>query len=227
MNNLTRFQENFRDWVLESVYLEPEHYEQAISVSKTVTGTDEQWQMYLNTLALLGFEQWLIDRQISIDYKQATLWKPQYNQVIKAVCNISLANFKGCLIATENLIDGVAIIPKAALDLSAFAAHFYVLIEVLEEQEEIIIRGFIRADKLADYRQQKELINVDEWNYEIPLYWFDEEPNHLLSDIHSLYPSDIVLTVPQTLSKVSTLRNIWLDLLSTYLVFVIGVSWYQ
>jgi len=174
---------DIRLFLSESIWLESQHFEEAkkISDGQKPTGSDtfgtlrervndeaDKWQIYLNALALLGFEKWLSTRI--------------NQQPIKRDSNISylkVGEFKFCLIATENILDEEVNLAVDFIEKPELAAHFYVLLEVLEEQEEVIIRGFFRYDELINYTTRVKLQPRDGF-YRLPLAEFDPEPNHLL-----------------------------------------------
>jgi hypothetical protein len=182
----------------ESIWLESEHFEEAkkISDGQRTAGSDtfgtlrdrvnheaDKWQSYLNALALLGFEEWLSTRITE--------------QPIKRDSNISylkIGEFKLCLIATENILDEEINLAVDFIENPELAAHFYVLLEVLEEQEEVIIRGFFRYDELVNYTTRVKLQPRDGF-YRLPLGEFDSEPNHLLFYSRFLEPTAIPLPV--------------------------------
>jgi hypothetical protein len=181
----------------EVVWLEPEHFDQASQLSSQVTGEANQWQTYLNMLALLGFVQWVGERvtDLSVNQEHCSVLQPQYANIIEAVCNLKIHDFNLCLIVTEGLIDEVISIPRAAIELPDFAAHFYIAIEVQEEQEQVIIRNLLRYDKLVNYRESTKLQVKQDWTYQLPLSLFDAEPNHLLFYLRFLEPNTVNLPV--------------------------------
>lgn len=179
----------------ECIDLEPEDFDRAAQLSNPVLGETAQWHTYVNGLALQGFTRWIAeqDSSIAVDQQNCSIAKPQYASVINAVCNLRLGKFQICLIATERLFDEVVPIPAATLDLPDFNAHFYVVVEVQEEQAQIIIRGYSRYDQIDRYRQLGELSPDDQWNYAVPLSLFDAEPNHLLFQSQLLEVAAIAL----------------------------------
>jgi hypothetical protein len=196
MTNLTH-STDLRRLYPEVVWLEPEHFERASQLSDCVTGEMHQWQRYFNMLALLGFVQWLGERvsDLSIDWHNSSILQPQYANFIEAVCNLKVSEFNLCLIATENPSDELVSVPRAAIDLPEFVAHFYVIVEVQEEQEQAIVRGILRYDQLARYRQSVNFQVKPDWSYQVPLSLFDTEPNHLLFYLRFLEPKSIALPV--------------------------------
>ncbi|MEM6403017.1 MAG: DUF1822 family protein [Cyanobacteria bacterium P01_D01_bin.116] len=161
----------------ETVWLEPEHFllaQQTSSLEKT--DHNISWQVYLNTLALLGFEIWLQKR---LRGKVIT----RDVSTVKTGGNLKIDEFKFCAIATESLLSEVIRIPSLVIENPVNSAHFYVVVEVLEEQEEVVIRGFLSHNELVEIINDLKL-SIHEGCYQIPLYLFDMEPNHL-----SLYQS--------------------------------------
>lgn len=184
----------------EVIWLEEEDFDWAKEISDRVTGEERQWQTYLNGLALLSFERWLDERDASIPVERdcCSVLQPKYANAIEAVCNLRMGDFNLCLIATESLLDETINIPQAAVDLPEFAAHFYVVLEVAEEQEQVILRGFLRHDQLVSYRRAVNLQAERDWSYRLPLSLFNPEPNRLLHYARLLEPTVIPLPVTAT-----------------------------
>ena len=76
------------------------------------------------------------------------------------------------------------------LDLPEFAAHWYVLVEVLEESEQAQIHGCFSYDRLASDALAVEL----DWNYTVPLERFTLNSDALLLNLRCLNPQAISLT---------------------------------
>lgn len=169
---------NFSLLLPEVIDLEPEYFRQAREISDKVTGEAHQWQTYLNALALQGFEQWLSQR--IPEQKLSRL-----SSKIKDVFYLKLGEFKLCLMATEHLLDEVVNFPQALFQPEA-VAHLYVILEVLEEEEQVIVRGFLPHEQLMNYQIQYS-------RCELPLALFDTSPNRLLYYCRLLEPTAISL----------------------------------
>ncbi|KYC42380.1 hypothetical protein WA1_20645 [Scytonema hofmannii PCC 7110] len=176
----------------ESIWLEPEHFYQATQISNRIMNETQQWQTYLNSLGLFGFEEWLTARLPEQPIQKQT-------HVIETCAQLQLGEFKFCVISTEHLLDEVVSIPSGTIHHPELVAHFYVVLEVSEEQEEVIIRGCLRYDQLVTYCSSDRL---QDGSYQLPLSVFDLEPNHLLHYYLYLEPSSIPLPVTST-EKVS------------------------
>ncbi|MGJ3249119.1 MAG: DUF1822 family protein [Elainellaceae cyanobacterium] len=187
----------------ECIFLESDDYERATQLSDAVIGENHQWKVYLHALALGGFIQWLRDHSLhdgsdtrsslEINETSCSLLHPPIAQVIEAACNLDVAPFRLCLIAVENVMDEVVKLPQAVLELPEFVAHFYGVIEVLEEQAQVIIRGHASYSQLINYRQTYAPPALPDWTYAFPLSIFDAEPNHLLAHLRWLEPDAIPL----------------------------------
>jgi Protein of unknown function (DUF1822) len=179
---------NFRLLMPEIIWIEPEHIERATTVRDRTINESQQWQAYLNTLALLGLEEWLRERISDFNINRES-------DINKPATYLKVGDFKVCIIATENLLDEIVYLPQDILNRPEFVAHFYAIIEVLEEEEQAIIRGFQRYDLLNNYRSQVDLSVQADGCYPFPLSVFDAEPNHLLAYCRHLDPSAITLPV--------------------------------
>lgn len=171
----------------ESIWLEPEQIEQAKDLSQQTSEEPQQWQAYLNALGLLGLEQWLHKRLPNQPIQQETA-----QIAIAGVLQVD--EYKLCLLVTEHVLDEVIPVPEAVIVQPELVCHFYVALEVMEEQEEVMIRGFLRHDQLIGYCHQAHLTSPNQY-YSIPLSCFDPEPNHLLFHCHFLDPVSIPLPV--------------------------------
>ena len=189
----TQQKTNIREFLPEIVYLETEDFEQAKKISDIFRNPEQKWQIYINSLAYFGFTKWVKSRldNMSIDNKDCSLFKnlPEYRENIDMIYNLRVGDFKVCLIPVESLTESGINIPISLLKSPKFAAHFYVLIEVLEEEEQVIIKGLIRHDQIM---KKMPMINFSSWT-NLPLSAFDPEPNNLLAYLQYLSPDAIAL----------------------------------
>ncbi len=195
----------------EIIYLEPEHFERAAEISERFTEEAQRWQIYLNILALSSFEEWLYEQVNNL------LISTNYNSVVSTpFCHLKIGEFDICLIVTESLTNEIITLPNAIIDSAEKFYHFYVIIEILEEQEEAIICGCLRYDKLVHYRKSFNLSD------ELPVSLFDAEVNHLLFALRLLSPRAILfpldslqfdrdLSQTKDFSKRITNLNSWLS----------------
>ncbi len=188
MLNFENYSTDLRLLLPEVIWLEPEHFQQARKMSNQVRSEAQQWQTYLNTLGLSAFQEWLRERIP----EQPINREPN---LIEPICQLKVGEFKLGLIATEHILDEVVNVPQDAIDQPDLAAHFYVVLEVAEEQEEAIIRGFLRYDELVNYRSKINLQLSQDSCYQLPLSLFDVESNHLLFYCRHLEPSAILPSV--------------------------------
>lgn len=169
--------------------LEPEDFESAVQMSRQATTEAWQWQLYLTTLAAQSFEHWLRDRiSLPIAVNQST---PDYATILATISPIQVGDWQLCLIVTESIRDEWVTVPRAVLELPEFAAHLYILLEVQEELEQVIVRGCLRYDQWQ--RHQQPVSPEANWTYQLPLDWFDPTSNHLLFYLRFLEPRSIPL----------------------------------
>jgi hypothetical protein len=176
----------------EILWLQPEYFEQAILTNdKSLLSEAEHWQLYLNRLALLCFEKWL--KSFSPLY---FIDKTECSNEANAIYNFKINNFRLNLITKEHILDEEVEVPYVAIDQS-HAAHFYVVLEISEEEQQVIIRGFSRHDRLINYC--KHIDKLTNNSYRVPLAFFDPDPQHLLFNCDFLDPAAI-LSPPVTLA---------------------------
>ena len=174
MSNISTYDSvDFRFLIPEVIYLESEHFDRAEEICLQSNHEDKQWVNHLNSLALVAFKDWLEEKlstyNLSLEIK-----------AIEDGYYLSVGKINYFLITVEHLLDEIVNVSKNLINTSTIKADFYVLIEVLEEEEEVVIKGFLNYDNLHYHCTEviSELSNND--FYQIPLSIFDSEPNHLL-----------------------------------------------
>lgn len=182
---------NVRLLLPEILWLEPEHFEQA-KITNPANNEQQQWQFYLNSLAIFAFSAWLEERLLSQSIQQSS-------EVTVAMGYLKIGELKLGLVAVEQVLDEIINIPKIVTLQPHLAAHFYVVLEVLEEQEQVMIRGFLRHGELMAYRDREVSSNVESEDYLIPLSAFDAEINHLI--IYIQYAEASIIALPTTAER--------------------------
>lgn len=182
---------------LESIALTNQQIQKASDEAMSITKSEQQWQIYLNNLALFGFTEWLNQRDSELNLKQ-----DEVKHIGNAVCQLKIGDFNICLLTQGVLDDEVITLPEKAIagigfpttpQISSNVAHFYILVTVDEEQQEIYLNGLMRYDQLQSYQESKQLILQSDQTYDIPLSYFDSDINHLLLYLRNLEPSAIQL----------------------------------
>ncbi|MEH2000336.1 MAG: DUF1822 family protein [Nostoc sp.] len=201
---------DFRLLQPEIIELELEHFQQATEISTKATSEALSWKTYLNALALLSFKEWLSKRILDQRIHQNV-------NAIDIVGHLCVGEFKICIIATENLLDEVVDISQYAIEQQQATADFYVLFEVLEEQEQAIFRGFLDYKQLMNYVQRFDLQVSTHSCYQLPFSLFDPEPNHLLFYCRFLQPSATYFPVASAPTNTSLLSQRYLKKTRTQL----------
>ena len=194
-NRTAQMGRDFEVLPTEAIDLSPAIFDLAINLSAKITNEERQWQTYLNALALGGFEEWLGDRStdLTVNKEQCTLFQPSTTSAIDAVSNLYVGDFKLCLIAIGSLTDEEVTLPRAVVDLPEYIPHFYVLIEVQEEQETAMIQGFISYEQLINKQRRTNLEAEEDWTYQLPLSWFEFDADRLLLNLRCLEATAISL----------------------------------
>lgn len=187
MVNYNEYFSELRFLLPEIIWLEEEHFQAAKEMSDRICDEAQQWQTYLNSLAILALKEWLRERIGESEIKGKV-------NTIEPICYLEVGDFKIGAIATEHILNEAIEIPRSAIDQPEFAAHFYVALEVREEQEEAIVRGFLRYDRLENYLSKNSCPIVGNDCYLLPLSLFDAEINHLKLYLHYLKADAIPIT---------------------------------
>jgi Protein of unknown function (DUF1822) len=172
----------------EVLWLEPHHFAQARELGRRCSSEALQWQDYANALAFVGFNQWLDKKGHS------SVESPMVN-FTESVCQFKVGEFKLCLVAGERVSNETVYIPQATIFKPELAAHFYIALEVSQEEEQVILRGVLQYDQLTHYLRQEDRLPTLNGFYPIPLSLFDPELNHLLSYFRYLDTSAIPLPI--------------------------------
>jgi Protein of unknown function (DUF1822) len=228
MPNLNSTQD-FRLLLPEIVPLEAEHFALAFSTSSLNNDVDNAWQTYLNTLALLAFEAWLASEIDDIgavkSHKKQVIHRDMKQIAIAG--SLKLGDYNFCAIATEHLLNELVNIPQEVIEQPQLIPHFYVLLEVLEEEEEVVIRGFLPYNQLIQIQNNLQL-PVHDGAYQIPFSYFDIEPNHILAYYLHTQPSEFTVPiVDRQANQVNPVSQIGENLtkLSQWLQGVLDEAW--
>ena len=180
----------------------PDHFQKAARLSQSIPLLQQRWQVYLSALAVLGFSEWLKERaeDLEIDIESSLIWQPAYANLSNAAGNIQVGKFKICLLTASNLMDEHSV-PFPVFDIPDLTAHFYVLIQVNEEQQQIAISGFINYQQFCNYQASQNLQINPDWTYSIPNNLFNPDANTLLLNLRCLDANAIELPVATSVDE--------------------------
>ncbi len=189
--------------------------DRAAEISSSIPNQLKQWQVYLNCLALSAFEEWLEERaeSLTIHLDKCTILQPALAYFINGVANLQVGEFKVCLIATGSLSDEMVSLPRVVVDLPEFIPHFYVLVEVLEEQQTANVYAFLSYCELMKTLYVTSL--QSDGNYQLPISCFDNNSDRLLLYLRCLEVSAISLpAIPKNRTEIlASVQNQLLELL--------------
>jgi hypothetical protein len=196
----------------DAIALSSSSLQTAANLSELVTMRSQQWQAYSNALALFGFETWLQNRapDLRLERNNASVFEPNQAGAIAATYGITVNQFRVCLIPIDSEPSTSISLSRILIESAEFRPHFYVLVELYEEQEQAIIKGWLRADNLI--ARQSELSLSSDWKYEIPQAWFDRDCDDLL--LYWRCASPAMIDLPSPVSAIASDRYSWLQLLT-------------
>lgn len=174
----------------QTVELSDGQVRRAIEFSQTAIPEAQKWSVYLQGLALLGFEQWLLNQvqPLELSLGQCSLLQPGYANLLTSVCNVWVGEFKVCLLTGGSFTDTQIFIPRAAIEVPDFVPHIYVLIEVGEEAAIVEVKGCLRSDWLLQMYRLQPFQPMPDWSYAIPSQWFWDTPRDLCLWLQCLKP---------------------------------------
>lgn len=177
----------------EFINLETEQVSQALEISQQIAENEDKLTVYNQALGLIAFQDWLQKREPILQIQQTieSCLETSLIADVDAVVNISVGEFKVCLLPTFSFSDDVVNIPQAVVDIPFYAAHFYVIIAIEDELEIATIKGCQRYDQLVRDKANIPLGSDD--NYEVPVASFNISGSELLLYLQSLLPESIPL----------------------------------
>jgi hypothetical protein len=183
----------------EQIELSPAQMEQAAKLSQTVADPSQQWQLYIHALGLLGFKQWLEEWAPDLEIADSQHPKKQFPNVES--CNLTVAGFGICLIATVDFSESTVKFPQTVINLPANSLvdssqsvpHIYALVEVQEERMQAKVCGYLRRERLIQQLRElkltaRETLQETSQDYAVPLSWFNLEPTELILELRCLAP---------------------------------------
>jgi Protein of unknown function (DUF1822) len=190
--------------------LPPKTIARAAQLSQLVPVLNRQWSVYRWALALFGLQQWLRDRAPDLHFSddRCSLRHPGSASLIDAVCCVEVGEFSVCLIVTSNTDLPVAI-PKAVLELPEFAAQFYVLVEVWEEEDWVRVCGGVWQERLVSQINSLQMAANPDWTYSAPATFFELDADDFLLELRCLDPIALgeSIAAPELTISSSQLRS--------------------
>ncbi|MCU0527748.1 MAG: DUF1822 family protein [Elainella sp. Prado103] len=181
--------------------------------SQRVSPTAAPWQIYLNGLARIGLQHWLEKRTPEL-LDQTALSLPVS---VDELCEMTIGNYRLYLLATDTVDDSEVPITHGAVSTS-FQPHFYVLVEVFEELQQVRVGGYLPQAQIAAFWQSQRPNPVPSQAAfaEVsndPAGWlsvtdFDLNIDRLLLQLTCLEPEATTVSNPTTRSRMATAANL-------------------
>ncbi|OKH54623.1 hypothetical protein NIES2101_07395 [Calothrix sp. HK-06] len=196
----------------DSTELAPSQIQRAAQLSLGISAPEQSWQVYLNALGTIGFEQWMVERapDLQVDVSKSIIWQPAYSNILAAACNVQVGAFKVCVI-TASKVGDLQSIPFAVVDVPKLAAHFYVLMHVEEELQQANVFGFMSYPQLQSYKQQVSLQVEEDFTYCLPNEVLSFDVDALLLNLRCLDTRAINLPVESSIPTTQTDTSIALQ----------------
>ncbi|BDA73399.1 hypothetical protein CAL7716_075650 [Calothrix sp. PCC 7716] len=189
----------------DSTELAPSQIQRAAQLSLGISTPEQSWQVYLNALGTIGFEQWMAERapDLQVDISKSTIWQSAYSNILAAACNVQVGTFKVCVI-TASKVGDLQSIPFAVVDVPSLAAHFYVLMHIEEELQQANVFGFMSYPQLQSYKQQALLQVEEDFTYSLPNEVLSFDVDALLLNLRCLDTRAINLPVEYSIPATQT-----------------------
>ncbi|MEO1622241.1 MAG: DUF1822 family protein [Cyanobacteria bacterium J06632_3] len=205
--------ENFSTLSIHAVDLPPEVTAEAANTCQDIEDGQTQWQSFLDLLAVAGVEQWLNQGGHTF-----AIARPK-KQPPKASTHFKVGNYRISVISTGSMSD-TQIDISVRLD-PARQAHLYILAEVREEIDQVLILAGLRQEQLLSWVNSQNITlditpESDRLSFEarsakkerlltLPATLFKIEPEQILLQLSCLEPAATpVASVSSEFSDIST-----------------------
>jgi len=166
----------------DTIGLSQQQVERAIAASCQGQTADTQWQIYLQALAWQGVQEWLQKRA-----PQLSAHVPELAETVSGW--IQVGPFRVQLVVTDALENAEVSVPESAITDPNKQAHFYVLVEVLEDIEQVTVGGYLRYDHLLGQGQ----LPLSDGLCWLTVDWFEASGDRLLLELQALNPAALDL----------------------------------
>lgn len=176
----------------DSVTLTPEQIDWAVDLSQNAATEAEQWQTYLNTLALQGVQEWLHKRAPELSLKSN--WLPgfmpplihtsQTAHLSQFVSCLEISDFKLYLVTSDCVDDPMVAVPQTVVEQRSFDPDLYMLVEVLEELAQVRVTGYLPQSQL-----NSQSLQIEEQSVLLPLSDFTPDADKLLLHLRCSHPA--------------------------------------
>ena len=180
------------------VSLPEHHFQQSGQLSQAALNAQQQWSVYQQGLALFGLEQWFMERHAEFrpNRDHCSTLQACYAHFLTVACNITIGAFNVCVVPIGSLGEMWVSLPKATIDLAEFAPHFYVMVEVQEENNWIDVKGCLSREQLLAHLAESALQANEDWTYDIPVQWFEHGSDDLLLWLRTADANKLSMPVP-------------------------------
>lgn len=165
----------------------------AVAQSHAAANDTDSWQVYLNAMARIALQQWLEKRSPELLGNAEFL-----NVSADELCQIDVGAYRLYLVATDAINDSEVALSNAAIT-AEFSPHYYVLIEVFEELQQVRVCGYLSQSQLALLLQNQTAQSAPTQATDNRLTWlsvsdFDLNADRLLLRLSCLEPESVEAT---------------------------------
>lgn len=189
-----------------TIALDDDQIEAAMEVARPITDPDRQWQVYLNALALAGFEAWLTMRSpdLLFNSQACPLLKSDPADRLPIAANLRVGQFRVSTVAIG--LNSILSIPSAVLGQSQVESDYYVALDTIEEAGLVTIAGFISDRQLRAHIATSQ--PDAHGNYDLPFQLLNLDLDEFLLYVRCLQPNLAPMSVVTQPPQTSTLETI-------------------
>lgn len=190
----------------DTIALDDDQIEAAIEIARPITDPDRQWQVYLNALALAGFEAWLTMRSPDLPFnsQDCSLFKSNPADRLPIAANLRVGQLRVSTVAIS--LNSILSIPSAVLEQSQAQSEYYVALDTIEEAGLVTIAGFISDRQLRAHIATSQA-DAD-GNYDLPFRSLNPDLAEFLLYARCLQPTLAPVSLAAELPQTSTVETI-------------------
>lgn len=166
--------------------------EQAVRLCQSVSNSDDQWDCYLRSLALLGVRHWLAAGSTPYDIRFNDRMQPDQTPVLQ------VNGLRVGVVPVGSLPPEAANIPQSTVQGSA-PIHLWLLVEVQEELAQIRVVGALEGRQVAARATAVTPIG----DYTLPLTAFTLPPDRALFYLSHLSPEAAATSATPPVAAIS------------------------
>ena len=168
--------------ILDAIDLTPADLDWVVQHSQACVDETLQWQGFLENMAIRGVQQWLAAGAnpftVNLEAKSSA-------------SQLRVNGYRLQVVPVGSFSDHWVTLPRSLPVAPAEQPHLYILVEVMEETNQVVILSGLRGDHLAGVMAQHAIAPSNEARITLPINAFATSPDQILLYLTCLEPAAI------------------------------------